>query len=93
MNLLVLILIPWAVLAALMSMLWLYQRKTHNAGIVDVAWSFGTAITAIWFAWFLGGFILFAWAVFYYTKDWPSGVAIDWIRKWLRPFWEIYNFW
>jgi len=50
-------------------------------------------ITAFWFAWFLGGFILALWAVFYYTKDWPSGVVIDWIRNWLRPFWEAYNFW
>lgn len=51
MSLLVLILVPWAALAVLMSALWLYQKKTSNAGIVDVAWSFGTALTAIWFAW------------------------------------------
>ena len=28
--------------AALMAALWLVQRRTHNAGIVDVAWSFAT---------------------------------------------------
>ncbi|MBO6514830.1 MAG: DUF1295 domain-containing protein [Phycisphaerales bacterium] len=55
MNLWILILIPWLVLAVLMSLLWLYQKKTHNAGIVDVAWSFGTALTAIWFAYGASG--------------------------------------
>ncbi len=51
MNLFALFLVPWLVLSVLMTLLWLYQRKTHNAGIVDVAWSFGTAASAIWFAW------------------------------------------
>jgi steroid 5-alpha reductase family enzyme len=51
MSLLVLILVPWLTLALLMAALWGYQKKTRNAGIVDVAWSFGTALTAIWFAW------------------------------------------
>ena len=50
-------------------------------------------ITVFWFVWVLGSFILVIWVVFYYTKDWPSGVVIDWVRKWLRPFWETYNIW
>lgn len=56
MNVWILILIPWLVLCVLMSGLWAYQKKTHNAGIVDVAWSFGTALCAIWFAWGADGY-------------------------------------
>lgn len=56
MNLFALILIPWLLLSVLMTLLWLYQRKTHNAGIVDVVWSFGTAACAIWFAWGADGY-------------------------------------
>ncbi len=40
----------WAVMAALMHGLWLRQRITHNAGIVDVAWSFGTGLLGVAFA-------------------------------------------
>lgn len=55
MSIWMLVLIAWAVLAVVMSALWLVQRRTHNAGIVDIAWSFGTAMCAIWFAWGAGG--------------------------------------
>ncbi|MCE9558246.1 MAG: DUF1295 domain-containing protein [Armatimonadetes bacterium] len=34
---------------ALMVALWYVQYKRHNAGIVDVAWSFGTGLCAVWF--------------------------------------------
>lgn len=37
-------------MAALMAGLWWVQRRTHNAGIVDIAWSFGTALCAVGFA-------------------------------------------
>lgn len=50
--------VPWqlqflvgAVLAALlMSALWMYQRRHSDAGIVDVGWSFGLGVVAVWFA-------------------------------------------
>ena len=38
------LLIGWAVMAILMAGLWLIQTRTHNAGIVDIAWSFGTGL-------------------------------------------------
>ena len=56
MNTIVLILIPWLVLSVFMGMLWAYQKRTNNAGIVDVVWSFATALCAIWFAWGADGF-------------------------------------
>ncbi len=34
----------------IMLLLWFIQLKTHNAGTVDVAWSFATALAGIWFA-------------------------------------------
>ncbi|MEQ8288664.1 MAG: DUF1295 domain-containing protein [Gammaproteobacteria bacterium] len=34
----------------MMLCLWLVQLKTHNAGTVDVAWSFATGLVGIWFA-------------------------------------------
>ncbi|MEM7026944.1 MAG: DUF1295 domain-containing protein, partial [Pseudomonadota bacterium] len=34
----------------IMLMLWLVQLKTHNAGTVDVAWSFATGLVGVWFA-------------------------------------------
>ncbi len=42
------ILLAWLVMIVLMTGMWLYQRTGRNAGIVDVAWSFGTAAVAIW---------------------------------------------
>lgn len=42
MSLLATVLGGWAAAAALMTAVWLVQRRTRNAGIVDVAWSFAT---------------------------------------------------
>lgn len=36
-------------MALMMAGLWVVQWRRHNAGIVDVAWSFGTGMCAIWF--------------------------------------------
>jgi steroid 5-alpha reductase family enzyme len=56
MNVWVLLLIAWGSMVIVMSALWLIQRQTKNAGIVDVAWSFGTAVCAVWFAWGANGY-------------------------------------
>ncbi|NIV74162.1 MAG: DUF1295 domain-containing protein, partial [Gammaproteobacteria bacterium] len=40
----------WATLAVIMALLWLVQYATRNAGIVDVAWAFGTGVLGVWFA-------------------------------------------
>jgi steroid 5-alpha reductase family enzyme len=55
MNILVAILVPWAVMSLLMAALWQVQRAKHNAGIVDIAWSFGTGLCAVWFAYVADG--------------------------------------
>jgi steroid 5-alpha reductase family enzyme len=46
-----LVLIGWALMAVVMAGLWVLQRARRNAGIVDVAWSFGTGLMGVWFAW------------------------------------------
>jgi steroid 5-alpha reductase family enzyme len=46
-----LVLIGWAAMAAVMVLLWIVQRARRNAGIVDIAWSFGTGLLAVGFAW------------------------------------------
>ncbi|QYK51989.1 MAG: DUF1295 domain-containing protein [Fimbriimonadaceae bacterium] len=42
--------IAWLTMALLMSALWYVQYRRHNAGIVDIAWSFGTGLCAVFFA-------------------------------------------
>jgi len=42
--------VGWLVLSVTMALLWLVQLATRNAGIVDVAWAFGTGILGVWFA-------------------------------------------
>ena len=50
MSTITLLLGGWAAMAVVMTALWLVQLRTRNAGIVDVAWSFGTGLVAVAFA-------------------------------------------
>ena len=54
MGIVTLVLFGWAIMALTMLVLWLVQRATHNAGIVDVGWSGGLGILALLYA-LLGG--------------------------------------
>jgi steroid 5-alpha reductase family enzyme len=49
-----LVLFAWLVSALAMTLLWLWQRRSGNAAIVDVAWSFATATFGVAFALLLG---------------------------------------
>lgn len=40
----------WALMAVVMLVLWLRQRRTRNASWVDVAWAFGTGGAGAWLA-------------------------------------------
>lgn len=44
------ILIGWGILALVMAAMWLVQRRTENAGIVDVAWTLGVGALGVFFA-------------------------------------------
>ena len=50
MSLATLSLYAWPVMAVIMCALWAAQRRSHNAGVVDVAWAFGTGVVGVWFA-------------------------------------------
>ncbi|QDT41863.1 3-oxo-5-alpha-steroid 4-dehydrogenase [Gimesia alba] len=41
----------WIVMAFVMALLWLLQRKTGDAGIVDVAWGMGVGLLTLFFVW------------------------------------------
>jgi steroid 5-alpha reductase family enzyme len=49
-----LVLIGWGIVAVMMLALWLVQRATGDAGVVDVGWSAGLGILAVFYA-LLGG--------------------------------------
>jgi steroid 5-alpha reductase family enzyme len=46
-----LILFGWVGAALVMAAVWEMQRRTSNAGVVDVVWSIGVGLLAGWFAW------------------------------------------
>lgn len=43
-------LIGWVIVSAIMFALWLIQLRTHNAGIVDLGWTFSLGILAVLYA-------------------------------------------
>lgn len=50
MTLTLLVAAGWAAVALVMLVLWTIQRRTSNAGVVDVAWSFATGVLGAVFA-------------------------------------------
>ena len=60
----------WQVNAVVFTGIWLLQKKTKNAGIVDLAWTFGTGIAGMILVgqasgpavrkWIVGGIVLAA---------------------------------
>ena len=51
MNPFLMIAIGLLAMCAVMAILWLVQRKTGDAGIVDVAWGMGVGLIALFFCW------------------------------------------
>jgi steroid 5-alpha reductase family enzyme len=49
-SMLYLDLLGWAIVSALMFVLWLIQLRTQNAGIVDIGWTFSIGILAVLYA-------------------------------------------
>ena len=55
MDPIILVLVGWGLMALMMAALWLVQRATRDAGVVDVGWSAGLGVLAILYALFAGG--------------------------------------
>ena len=66
------LLVGWAIVAGLMTALWVIERATKNAGVVDVGWSAGVGLLAVFLAattpgdatrrWLIGG-LLAVWSL------------------------------
>lgn len=51
MNPWIMLLVGWIFMAVVMATLWLVQRRTGDAGIVDVAWGMGVGLLSVFFVW------------------------------------------
>jgi steroid 5-alpha reductase family enzyme len=49
-NVIVVLLVGWLAVILLMSVMWLLQRRTGDAGIVDLAWSSGIVLLVVYYA-------------------------------------------
>ncbi len=78
------LLIGWLIMAALMLGLWLIQRRTHNAGIVDIAWSFGTGLMGVWFAWCSDGYTPRRWLVGVLAGLWGIRLGVYLLQRVMR---------
>lgn len=68
------ILVSWLAMSAVMAVLWLVQRRTGDAGIVDLAWGLGVGILAAVFAGFsFDGDLVRRWVV--------GGCALLWALR------------
>jgi len=76
-----LILIALGAMVVVMTALWLVQRATHNAGIVDVAWSFGTGLCAAWFAWGADGEPARRWLIAVLALVWSLRLGAYLLRR------------
>lgn len=81
MSTLELILIAYAAMILVMTALWAFQRATHNAGIVDIAWSFGTGLIAAWFAWGADGDPARRWLVAILAGVWSLRLGVYLLRR------------
>ncbi|TAM53001.1 MAG: DUF1295 domain-containing protein [Acidobacteria bacterium] len=45
-----LLLLGWVAMTAMMAVLWLVQRARRDAGVVDVGWTAGIGLLAVWYA-------------------------------------------
>ncbi len=75
MSVAVALLAGWAAAAVVMALLWLLQRRTGDAGIVDVAWAAGVGILAAYFAWTSDGLVERRWMIAAMAGLWAARLA------------------
>ncbi|MEZ5394116.1 MAG: DUF1295 domain-containing protein [Bryobacterales bacterium] len=65
----------WAAAALVMSAMWLLQRRTGDAGIVDVAWAAGVGVLSVWFAYGADGLEQRRWLIAALAMIWAVRLA------------------
>lgn len=71
-----LVLIAWAVAAALMALLWLWHLRLRNAAVVDVGWAGGLAIAALIAGAIGGGNPVRRWLTAWMMTVWGARLAL-----------------
>ena len=84
MNAWTLFAVGWLAVALFMAGLWLAQRRSGNAGIVDVAWSAGVGLLAVCFAWGAPGLVERRIVVALLAGIWALRLAAHLVRRLLR---------
>lgn len=84
MNAWTLFAVGWLAIGLFMAGLWLAQRRTGNAGIVDIAWSAGVGILAVWFSWGAPGLVGRRIIVALLAGIWALRLAVHLVRRLLR---------
>ncbi|MBX3374546.1 MAG: DUF1295 domain-containing protein [Phycisphaeraceae bacterium] len=75
------IVIAWLVLSVTMLLLWMRQRRTGNAGTVDVAWALGTGLAGAWFALAGTGLTERRWVVGLMAGTWSVRLGLHLARR------------
>jgi steroid 5-alpha reductase family enzyme len=70
-----------AALAVMMSFIWWLSVRRSNAGFVDVGWSLGLVILAVWYAWQGPGFAPRRWLMAGMVTFWGLRLALHLIRR------------
>lgn len=70
-----------AALAVMMFVIWLVSVRLNNAGIVDVGWSLGLVILAVWYAWQGPGFGPRKWLMAAMVVFWGLRLALHLVRR------------
>ena len=70
-----------AALAVMMFIIWLVSVRLNNAGIVDVGWSLGLVILAVWYAWQGPGFGPRKWLMAAMVAFWGLRLALHLVRR------------
>ena len=71
-------------MSALMTVMWYVQYRRRNAGIVDVAWAFGTGVNALWFSVLLDGAVERRLIVGLLSGLWAARLGVYLLRRILR---------
>ena len=70
-----------AMLVVLMVLTWLTSERLQNAGLVDVSWSLGLVILALWYAWHGPGWMVRKWLMAAMVAFWGIRLATHLLRR------------